>query len=277
MNRFVVWTDLNDRLAGGGWALRVFLALLETLTAGCMLLFMLAFVEKIFTLVMYAVFSLIEFAAPRSAQHRRWRFEAIEVSVKEFADPNAASSLPVVTIQLPMYKESFQVAAGAINSACSMQWPRSRLQVMVADDGHSEETTALLQELAARWRSKGVDCALYQREERTGFKAGALLHHHASVRGEYIAIFDADFKPFDDFLLQTVPYLTCNSVSDPLGLSASVGPLAFAQIPLKRKLSACTTQTPTYPACLPVRVESRICARAMDVLQQWSVDLHLLR
>ena len=44
------------------------------------------------------------------------------------------------------------------------------------------------------------------REDRRGYKAGGLKHGLSSAKGEFIAIFDADFIPPVDFLLRMLPH-----------------------------------------------------------------------
>jgi cellulose synthase/poly-beta-1,6-N-acetylglucosamine synthase-like glycosyltransferase len=55
-------------------------------------------------------------------------------------------------------------------------------------------------------QKKGIDIQHIQRSNRNGFKAGALKEGLKTAKGEFIAIFDADFLPKKDWLLQTVPY-----------------------------------------------------------------------
>jgi len=63
------------------------------------------------------------------------------------------------------------------------------------------------------WANKGVNIKYATRTSRKGFKAGALkkgMECDYTRQSEYIAIFDADFQPEPDFLLQTVPFLLHN-------------------------------------------------------------------
>lgn len=116
---------------------------------------------------------------------------------------------PVVTVQLPVYNEKY-VVQRAIEHAVRLDWPRERLQIQVVDDS-TDETTLLARQLVEQYQAQGVDIRLIHRNERTGFKAGALNTALAEARGEFIAIFDADFCPQPDFLRRTVPHL----VADP--------------------------------------------------------------
>ncbi|MBS3821789.1 MAG: glycosyltransferase, partial [Phycisphaerae bacterium] len=53
-------------------------------------------------------------------------------------------------------------------------------------------------------QARGLDIEYIHRDDRTGFKAGALANGMKTATGEYIAIFDADFVPKHDFLTTTI-------------------------------------------------------------------------
>lgn len=64
-----------------------------------------------------------------------------------------------------------------------------------------------------RWASKGINIRYQTRITRGGYKAGALkegLTHDYVQDCEYVAIFDADFRPEPDFLLRSIPFLIHN-------------------------------------------------------------------
>ena len=122
---------------------------------------------------------------------------------------------PMVTVQLPIYNELY-VVGRLIDAVAKLEYPADRLEIQVLDDS-TDETSLLVADLVAAWRARGVDIRHVQRHDRTGFKAGALANGLATARGEFIAIFDADFVPRPDFLVRTVPV----QVADP--------GLAFAQ------------------------------------------------
>ncbi|MCP4157766.1 MAG: glycosyltransferase, partial [bacterium] len=77
-------------------------------------------------------------------------------------------------------------------------------------DDSTDETVEISRRKVKEWQQKGVDIQLITREKRTGFKAGALHEGLQKARGEYIAIFDADFLPNPDFLKGTLPYFFDN-------------------------------------------------------------------
>ncbi|MBN1639664.1 MAG: glycosyltransferase [Anaerolineae bacterium] len=115
---------------------------------------------------------------------------------------------PTVTVQLPVYNERY-VVCRAIGALASLDWPRDRLQVQVVDDS-TDDTADIVAHHIALHQALGVDIAHVRRSERSGFKAGALNAALTQARGEYIALFDADFAPQPDFLARTVPLLAAD-------------------------------------------------------------------
>ncbi|HWB15292.1 MAG TPA: cellulose synthase family protein [Vicinamibacterales bacterium] len=119
--------------------------------------------------------------------------------------PPPIAEWPVVTVQLPIYNEMY-VVDRLIDAVVALDYPRERLEIQVLDD--STDETQQIAELAVRRQvARGFDVKYLHRSDRTGYKAGALEAGMAVARGEFIAIFDADFLPPADFLTKTVPYL----------------------------------------------------------------------
>jgi cellulose synthase/poly-beta-1,6-N-acetylglucosamine synthase-like glycosyltransferase len=114
------------------------------------------------------------------------------------------SALPAVTVQVPVYNER-HVIERVIDAVAVLDYPRDRLHIQILDDS-TDETTQLAQTRAAMYREQGVDIVVLRRPHREGFKAGALAAGLCQTCGEYVAIFDADFRPHPDFLLQTIPH-----------------------------------------------------------------------
>jgi cellulose synthase/poly-beta-1,6-N-acetylglucosamine synthase-like glycosyltransferase len=122
------------------------------------------------------------------------------------AHPVPACVAPRVTIQIPIYNES-RVAGRIINAAAGVQWPLNRLDIQILDDS-SDETTGIADERTAFWMGKGVPVRVIRRSSRQGYKAGALANGLRYARGEFIALFDADFIPPPDFLARTIPHFS---------------------------------------------------------------------
>ncbi len=112
--------------------------------------------------------------------------------------------VPYVTIQLPVYNELY-VMERLLDNIANIKYPKDKLEIQVLDDSTDEsvETTA---EQIEKIRKTGLDIQHIRRENRVGFKAGALKEGLKIAKGEYIAIFDADFLPKPCWLEKTVPY-----------------------------------------------------------------------
>ncbi|MCB9744894.1 MAG: glycosyltransferase [Alphaproteobacteria bacterium] len=128
---------------------------------------------------------------------RRWWAHREPVAPGPLPEPR-----PRVTVQLPLYNEE-AVARRLLRNIAALDWPRDRLQVQVLDDS-TDGTVAIVRDEVARLRAQGLDIVHVRRPSREGFKAGALAHGLETATGELVAIFDADFLPRPDFLVQAV-------------------------------------------------------------------------
>jgi len=117
---------------------------------------------------------------------------------------------PVVTVQLPIYNE-YYVAERLIRSVCSLDYPKEKLEIQVLDDS-TDLTSKLCKKIIKEYRDQEIDIKYIHREDRIGYKAGALKEGLKSARGTFIAIFDADFLPQNDFLKRTIPYFENKSI-----------------------------------------------------------------
>ena len=120
--------------------------------------------------------------------------------------PGHFSDLPRVTVQLPIFNEQF-VVERLVDAVCRLQYPLEKLDVQVLDDS-TDETQAVAQGLVERYAARGFPITYHHRDNREGFKAGALAEGMRTAKGEFIAIFDADFVPPEDFLLKTIHHFT---------------------------------------------------------------------
>lgn len=141
--------------------------------------------------------------------HRLWLIHCLYMPNGNDTPPpppfTAPEESPVVTVQLPLYNERF-VAERLLDAVARIDWPRERLEIQVLDDSN-DDTCGLVDERAAWWQQQGVAITVVRRSHRNGYKAGALANGLMSARGEFIAVFDADFIPPPDFLHATIPWL----------------------------------------------------------------------
>jgi len=111
---------------------------------------------------------------------------------------------PVVTVQLPVYNE-FYVVGRLIEAVCALDYPKEKLEIQVLDDS-TDETVDVVHRTVEEFKTLGYDIKHVRRTNRSGYKAGALKEGLAHARGEFLAIFDADFVPNPDFLEKTIPH-----------------------------------------------------------------------
>jgi cellulose synthase/poly-beta-1,6-N-acetylglucosamine synthase-like glycosyltransferase len=119
-------------------------------------------------------------------------------------DFSKEEEIPFVTIQLPVYNELY-VMERLLDNIAEIDYPKDKLEIQVLDDSTDEsfeETAKHIQEI----QKTGLDIQHVTRENRLGYKAGALKEGLKTAKGEYIAIFDADFLPKKNWLKNTIPY-----------------------------------------------------------------------
>ncbi len=134
------------------------------------------------TLVILAVFGLHRYVMVY-LYYRNERQRARPVPLPE--------RLPRVTVQLPLYNEMY-VVERLVDSVTRIRYPKELLEIQVLDDS-SDETCAIAQAAVERHRAQGFDIHYIHRDDRRGFKAGALDEGLRAARGEFVLIFDADF------------------------------------------------------------------------------------
>lgn len=119
-------------------------------------------------------------------------------------DFNKRDEIPFLTIQLPIYNELY-VIERLLNAVEKIKYPHDKLEIQVLDDS-DDDSVELTKKLIHKIKNTGIDIVHLKRENRFGFKAGALKEGLKKSKGEYIAIFDSDFVPNPNFLIKTVPY-----------------------------------------------------------------------
>jgi cellulose synthase/poly-beta-1,6-N-acetylglucosamine synthase-like glycosyltransferase len=120
--------------------------------------------------------------------------------------PELFETLPQVTVQLPIYNEMF-VVDRLVESVSRLDYPKDLLEIQLLDDS-TDETQFVAQKCVEACRKQGFDIQYLHRDNRKGFKAGALEEGSKVARGEFVVIFDADFIPDPEFLQKTIHYFT---------------------------------------------------------------------
>src|ERR1700733_11566066 len=112
--------------------------------------------------------------------------------------------LPVVTVQLPIYNE-VHVVERLLKAISELDYPKDKLEIQVLDDS-TDETRELTERTVAKLQADGFDAVVLHRENRVGFKAGALDYGFKNAKGEFFFILDADFVPPRNILRESIDY-----------------------------------------------------------------------
>jgi cellulose synthase/poly-beta-1,6-N-acetylglucosamine synthase-like glycosyltransferase len=126
-----------------------------------------------------------------------------------------SGNLPSVTVQLPVYNERYVVNRLMV-AVLNLSWPADRLQIQILDDS-TDETTQIITNILERVDHRGIQIEHIRRQLREDYKAGALKVGMETAVGEFIVIFDADFVPPSDFLLNTIPLFNVEPGMEPVG------------------------------------------------------------
>ena len=118
--------------------------------------------------------------------------------------PPEVTEWPRVTVQLPIFNERY-VIESLVEAVSRFDYPRELLDVQVLDDS-TDETQEVARACVERYQALGMPVHYIHRTNREGYKAGALAEGLKTAKGEFVAIFDADFIPLPDFLRRLVPY-----------------------------------------------------------------------
>ncbi|MBI2678635.1 MAG: glycosyltransferase [Candidatus Koribacter versatilis] len=120
--------------------------------------------------------------------------------------PAKFAELPRVTIQLPIFNEQY-VVDRLVDSICKLDYPKDKLDIQVLDDS-TDETAEVARAVVERYAALGNPITFHHRDNREGFKAGALQEGLKTAKGEFVAIFDADFTPPEDWLMRVIHHFT---------------------------------------------------------------------
>ncbi|XP_074566375.1 glucomannan 4-beta-mannosyltransferase 1-like [Curcuma longa] len=145
----------------------------------------------------------------RRRPESRYRWEPINAG----ADPESGNlAFPMVLVQIPMYNER-EVYKLSIGAACTLSWPSDRIVIQILDDSTDPTVKGMVEIECRHWASKGINIHYEVRNNRKGYKAGALklgMEHSYAKECEFVAIFDSDFQPEANFLKKTIPFLVHN-------------------------------------------------------------------
>ncbi|KAH0886861.1 hypothetical protein HID58_062957 [Brassica napus] len=162
------------------------------LVALCLIMSVMYFVEVMYMGIVVAYVKLF-----KRKPEKVYKWEAMENDAE-----CGSKSFPMVLVQIPMYNEK-EVCEQSIAAACRISWPSNCIIIQVLDDSTDPASKELVRRECERWSRQGVNITFEIRDNRNGYKAGALregMKHSYVKQCDYIAIFDADFQPEPDFL-----------------------------------------------------------------------------
>ncbi|CAH9091940.1 unnamed protein product [Cuscuta epithymum] len=195
---WVIWEEMT------GLRVPVAAALMNIAVWVCLAMSGMLFVERVY---MGVVMVLVKVLGRTPEKRFRWApLQQGDVEV------GSAAHHPMVLVQIPMYNER-EVYKLSIGAACALSWPSDRIIIQVLDDSTDPIVKNMVETECARWGSIGVDIKYEIRDNRDGYKAGALkqgMKREYVKQCDYVVIFDADFQPDPDFLLRTIPFLVHN-------------------------------------------------------------------
>ncbi|KAI3871510.1 hypothetical protein MKW98_011565 [Papaver atlanticum] len=175
----------------------------------CLIMSVMLFVERVYMGIVISYITLFG-----RKPEVRYKFEPI--ITKDDADEELGDSssnhYPMVLVQIPMYNEK-EVYQLSIRAACGLSWPSDRIIIQVLDDSTDQAIMDLVQLECQRWESQGINIKYVTRDDRVGYKAGALkqgMKHSYVKKCDFVAIMDADFQPQPDYLQKTIPYFVHN-------------------------------------------------------------------
>ncbi|KAF3441728.1 hypothetical protein FNV43_RR15643 [Rhamnella rubrinervis] len=168
----------------------------------CLVMSLMLFAERVY---MGIVIVLLKLFGRKPEKRYKWEPMKDDVELGN-------SAYPMVLVQIPMYneREVYQLSIGA---ACGLSWPSDRIIIQVLDDSTDPTIKDLVELECQRWASKGINIKYEIRDNRNGYKAGALkegMKRSYVNHCDYVVIFDADFQPEPDFLWRTIPFLVHN-------------------------------------------------------------------
>lgn len=160
-----------------------------------------------FFLIIYVMAMLFVLFYSFAQAHLLYHFFRFKKKPNQKAVQNL-DELPIITVQLPIYNELY-VVERLIDAVAKFNYPKEKLEIQLLDDS-TDETADIIQSCIKKYPE--IDFQYFHRKDRTGFKAGALREGLKKAKGEFIAIFDADFVPDPDFLIKTLGHFSDEKV-----------------------------------------------------------------
>ncbi|HKD51764.1 MAG TPA: cellulose synthase family protein [Candidatus Acidoferrum sp.] len=170
-----------------------------------------------FDLAMMIPYFIVLLVLAMYGLHRYWLvYDYFLYSKNVPPPPPPVTNWPRVTVQLPIFNERY-VIERLTEAVARFDYPPELLDVQVLDDS-TDETQEVARACVERHAAQGMPITYIHRTNREGYKAGALENGLKTAKGEFVAIFDADFIPEPDFLRRTIPYFLNPDGGESIGM-----------------------------------------------------------
>ena len=124
----------------------------------------------------------------------------LSINKKSPQIPNmkVATEVPDVDVFVATYNENQNILTRTLTACKNMKYPEpDKVHIYICDDGNRLEIQNLAEELGVNYIS---------RSSRKDAKAGNYNNALKKTSSPYIATFDADMAPTEDFLISTIPF-----------------------------------------------------------------------
>ena len=149
-----------------------------------MILYNIALIPVIFFSALFLILTIISLWIQRGEQHQKFK------KLKE---------LPFISVQIPTFNDP--IAVRCVEKCMEFDYPKDKYELVIVDDSTHVETRVMLNKFA---EDNPEFIKYIHREDRTGFKPGALRNAMKITKGEIIVVFDSDWIPKKDFLKKIV-------------------------------------------------------------------------
>ncbi|MHA1969496.1 MAG: glycosyltransferase, partial [Candidatus Hodarchaeales archaeon] len=109
------------------------------------------------------------------------------------------SYVPNVSVIFPIFNEHHDVLIQSIEASNELDYPKEKLEVVVIDDSDNEDQREYTQKICNK-----LSVTYKSRNNRDGFKAGAINSILHDLQGEIMIILDADHSAFPDLVKRLV-------------------------------------------------------------------------
>ena len=160
-------------------------------------------------LVSWGIWLALGFTSLAGIQILRYLFAKPDPIPTPLADADiSATDVPQVSL-LVAAKNEEDVISNLVAMLCNLDYPAEKYEVWAIDDRSSDNTPAILDQLATEYPQLKV---VHRAANAGGGKSGALNQVIPKTFGDIIGVFDADAKVSPDLLRRVVPLFANNQM-----------------------------------------------------------------